>query len=680
MDHDLDLNEGSGESPEEDRTFIRFPEGDRLFPGTPFIRIPAAEGTGETTPREAINEISHFIDGGNGYGNDNERAAAKRTTLGLSFFGIETGATPPPPEGAALFDGKLITSNSPYNTLGQFHADGAAIDPFNTSGEDLLPYNRALSPNASGGVLGDGPDQIPVERSFISGDLRANEQVGLTAIHNLFVREHNVLVDEIAEALDNQTSPKLVELFNAYKDLVREEIAPDASDEAIRGEFLYEAARSVISAKQQVITYQEFLPLLVGDAVGSESTYNPEIDPSVSTEFANAAYRLGHTLLNNQLLQIDSNGFQEQLPLANAFFNPDFVSQNGVDNLLTGLIYQKSEDVDNLIVDGVRDFLFPAGTGGLDLAVVNIARGRDVGIPGYVEIYNQLFPATPITSFDNLPFREGVVDLFKQAYPFDDDPNTAIPSEEEALNQIDLWIAGISETSAPDQLLGPTFSAIVADQFTRSRDGDRFFYSNDEQGLGNPGSVLSIVTDAIGLDIKAITLSDVLQGNVDDPSLIPDDAFMVPFDNQVFGDDNDNVLQGTELRDLIDGQGGNDSIAGLEGDDILFGGSGNDVIEGGAGNDIIVGGVGNDIIVGGVGNDTYVFGSELLDGIPDVDAIEDFQSIDSFDFEGYLGAGGTVEFERVDPSFLQIKLNNEDLVNVLGDIDAAENQLNALSA
>lgn len=102
---------------------------------------------------------------------------------------------------------------------------------------------------------------------------------------------------------------------------------------------------------------------------------------------------------------------------------------------------------------------FPAGQGGFDLAAINIQRGRDVGLPGYVEVYNSLFPdEAPIRTFDDLDrvFGAEVADLFEQAY--------------DGVDQIDLWIGGISEIAGDNQgLLGPTFSAIIEDQFARLR-------------------------------------------------------------------------------------------------------------------------------------------------------------------------------------------------------------------
>lgn len=684
IDHDLDLNESSASHPGE-FTPIVVPFGDPTFPdGTilPFIRVTAAEGTGTgpDNPRQTTNEITSFIDASSVYGSEDERATFLR-----SFTG-----------------GQLKISISD---------NGEVLLPVNPVGDEALP-------NATGGTLGDF--------QYVAGDIRANEQVGLTAVHALFVREHNRLAADIYARLE-AGEPALVGLFDQFA------ATSDVTDtDVLKDEFVYQAARKVVGAQIQQITYKEFLPLLIGEGTLADyDGYKAYVSADISTEFANAAYRLGHTLLSNQLQQLSTNGLSETA-LVDAFFAPDKVQTGGIDATLRGLILQAAQEVDNLVVDGVRNFLFPAGTGGFDLAAINIARGRDTGLPSYVEVY-KLITGIEIQSFDDLPFREGLGGadgLFAQAY--------------DSVDQIDLWIGGISEQPASHGgLLGTTFSAIVADQFERVRDGDRFFYLNE--------------IDAIRLldpDFDNTTLSQVLRNNTDDAYLIQDNAFEVPYDNIISGDHLNNVLFGTHLDDLINGKEGRDIINGRRGDDIILGDQGNDMLSGGqgddtvlgglgqdrifgnrgsdvllggddrdtisggsgndtvvggrgddrlfggqgadqilgnAGNDLLVGGGGADTLDGGVGNDsfyggsgpdTFVFADDIFsDGMTDTDRIVGFQRGDTLDFSGY---SGSIDFNRVSRGFLEVELNGgEDTIQIFGSrsaLDVAQIQLASVIA
>ncbi|MEO1798805.1 MAG: peroxidase family protein [Cyanobacteria bacterium J06629_2] len=661
LDHDLGLSEGTNilqiqNETERSEANINIPildEDDPLrgdnFPAIPVSRIRAVEGTGkEDTPREVENEVTSYIDGSNGYGSTGVRAAAKRTDLGNSFFGQfgegeiqtdeqgrrfveieveeeegnvelvgneeeegEDSSAPRlyfPPEGESPFDGKLLVANDPYGTDGLVFESGS--DPTNTSGEILAPYNRADSPNADPDPDPD-PDtegRVPNDEEFISGDVRINEQSGLISIHTLLIREHNQVADKVTFHLDAGDDEALNDAFAEYREnILEEEEFADVSEEAIRGEFIYEASRAIVGAKNQVITYEEFLPLLVGNesAADLETIELDEelLSPGIAAEFSGAAYRLGHTLLSDQIRTVDGEGLGS-ISLREAFFTPQSISANGVDDILIGLNYQQSNDVDTRVIDGVRNNLFgPPGAGGLDLVAINIQRGRELGIPGYVEIYNQLNPDAPIEDFDDLDaiFGEELADRFESAY--------------ETVEQIDLWVGGLAEMPAEEgALLGPTIGAIVSDQFARLRDYDRFFY---ETQLEDEDSFLSIVDNAINSDVGDTRLADVIRSNVANPELVPDDAFTVPFTNEILGtvnsDRDSRQLIGSREADLIDGNSGNDAVRGGRGDDIIFGGAGNDSLFGERGADTLVGGAGNDVLEGatgdvfdgGTGNDRY---------------------------------------------------------------------------
>ncbi len=295
-----------------------------------------------------------------------------------------------------------------------------------TSPGDLLPFNENGLPNA--------PNSDP--SFFLAGDIRASEQVALAAMHTLFVREHNLWADH----------------FGALG-------LPD-------GDAIYQFARAVVAAEMQAITYREFLPVLLGnDALPPYRGYRPNVDPSIANEFATAGYRVGHTMLSPYLLRVQADGSTHpagDLPLAQAFFNPQELISIGVEPYLRGLSRQQAQEVDPFVIDDVRNFLFgPPGAGGLDLPSLNIQRGRDHGLPSYNET-RQALGRRRAASFADVSSDAEVRARLAEAYSSVDD--------------IDAWLGFLCEDHAPDAMVGRTLRALLGDQFRRLRDGDRFWY------------------------------------------------------------------------------------------------------------------------------------------------------------------------------------------------------------
>ncbi|MCK5814170.1 MAG: hypothetical protein KAH03_07915 [Cocleimonas sp.] len=356
----------------------------------------------------------------------------------------------------------------------------AFIDGSNIYGSDQETADKLRTFDGGKLLMGEA-NLLPTEDNgqFFSGDVRANEHAGLTAMHTIWAREHN----NVADKLTTQH--------------------PEWNDEKI-----YQEAREWVVAEMQAVTYNEFLPaLLGGDGAGEYTGYDSSVNPQISNTFATAAYRLGHTMLSPTLLRLDEEG-QEidagHLQLRDAFFQPQNVVESGVDPILRGLATQTAQAVDPMLVDDVRNFLFGApGAGGFDLASLNMQRGRDHGIAGYNDVREDLGLAR-IESFNDPIFQDGVGAKLASIYDSPDD--------------IDLWVAGLAENSQDDSLVGSTFSAILADQFTRLRDGDRFWYEN--QFSANDIDTLN-----------SIKLSDIIQRNADIEN-IQEDVFVAPAGNQ----------------------------------------------------------------------------------------------------------------------------------------------------
>jgi len=428
IDHDVDLTDGV--VPAEPAN-IAIPAGDPFFDpeGTGTVEMALNRSiydpqTGQSVddPRQQINEITAWIDASNVYGSDPERAAALRTLDGT---------------------GQLRTS------------EGA-----------LLPFNTAGLPNAGGSS----------SALFLAGDVRANEQVGLTAMHTLFVREHNRIARNLAAR--------------------RPELSGDA---------LYERARRLVGAEIQAITYREFLPALLGPgALAPYPGYRPEVDARIANEFSTAAYRFGHSALSPTLLRLDEQGAEVaegHLALRDAFFAPQrLIDEGGIEPVLRGLASQVCQSVDPLVIDDVRNFLFgPPGAGGFDLASLNIQRGRDHGLPSYNAVRRAL-GLRPARNFGDISSRPEIRRRLRSAYG--------------AVEAIDLWVGGLAEDPLPGAMVGELFRAILKDQFEALRDGDRFWYQR-------------VLSRQEQRQVEGTRLADIIRRNTSIGDEIPDDVFHV---------------------------------------------------------------------------------------------------------------------------------------------------------
>ncbi len=339
-------------------------------------------------------------------------------------------------------DGKLKTSagnNLPFNTLdGELESE---IDP-------TAPH------------MADDVGMSP--KLFVAGDVRANENLLLIGMHTLFVREHNRLCDELILANPTWTD-----------------------------EMLYQHARRLVIGMLQAIVYEEWLPAMgvhVPDYAGYDATQNPNI----FNVFSASAFRLGHTLLNSNIQRMDNEGNmipQGDIGLLSAFFNPlEFIDGGGMDPLFKGMAAKIQQEMDAKVIDDVRNFLFgPPGAGGLDLAAININRGRERGIPDFNKVRED-FGLTPYTTISELCSNPEAVAALTTLYGDVDD--------------IDSWVGMLAEDHMSDALFGPTIMKIMEEQFKIIRDGDRFYYEVDA-GLSTEEKAM----------IKQTTMHDLVMHN-----------------------------------------------------------------------------------------------------------------------------------------------------------------------
>ncbi|KAM3932563.1 peroxidasin homolog isoform 2-T2 [Leptodactylus fuscus] len=414
-----------------------------------FVRSSPVCGSGMTSllmnsvyPREQMNQLTSYIDASNVYGSSDHEAQEIRDSA--SHRGL-------------LKQGIVQRSGKP-----------------------LLPFASGPPTEC---MRDENESPIPC---FLAGDFRANEQLGLTSMHTVWFREHNRIAAELLR-------------LNPHWD----------------GDSIYHEARKIVGAQMQHITYTHWLPKIFGEVgmrmLGEYSGYDPNVNSGILNEFATAAFRFGHTLINPILYRLDEN-FQPipqgHLPLHRAFFSPyRIVNEGGIDPLLRGLfgVSGKMRVTSQLLNTELTEKLFSmAHAVALDLAAINIQRGRDHGIPPYHD-FRVFCNLSSVHTFDDLRNEIKNPDVIEKLRRLYGSP----------LN-IDLFPALMAEDIIPGSRLGPTLMCLLTTQFRNLRNGDRFWYEN-------PG----VFTPAQLTQLKQTSLARVICDNSDNITKVQPDVFKV---------------------------------------------------------------------------------------------------------------------------------------------------------
>jgi hypothetical protein len=447
IDHDLDLTPDGGASFD-----IPVAAGDPIGPSAlPFTRSQTDPATGTSTanPLQQVTTVTSYLDLSQVYGSSQTVADALRT-----------------------FQGGLLKT-SPGNML-----------PYDNTNYFTPAQITALN-------MANDAQAVPQGQLFATGDVRGNENVELTALQTLFLRNHNRIAQSLQKA------------------------HPKWTDEQ-----LYQEARKLNIAQYQSIVYNGWIPAVLGtNALPSYSGYKPGVDATIANEFSTVAFRFGHSLLSSNIERATNQGTDipdvspdgSSIPLSLDFFDPNILNPSGVVDPLTGHTSSDigailkgdadgvSQATDLLAINDVRNLLFGnGGFGGEDLMARDVQRDRDNGIPDYNTLRVAMgLPA--VTSFSQITKDVKVQQELAQAYPG-------------GVNTIDAFEGGLAEDHVRGSDVGPLFQAVMVNQFTRLRNGDRFYYQNEhlnqeEQNILGQGNMLAKV-------IEANTTITNLQSNV----------------------------------------------------------------------------------------------------------------------------------------------------------------------
>ena len=202
----------------------------------------------------------------------------------------------------------------------------------------------------------------------MAGDERVNEQIHLTLLHTLYVRDHNRIATGLGQ------------------------LNPHWDDERI-----YQETRHIVAGVTQHITLNEFLPLLLGDDLvnrynlteshGYWNGYDPDVHMGPSHGFSVGAFRFGHTFIQGFVRRYNKyHEFLGEDLLRNLLRQPFIVYEPGkLDELIIGMLNTPSQTFDPFITQEVSGHLFqqPEMMFGLDLPAINLQRGREQALPGY---------------------------------------------------------------------------------------------------------------------------------------------------------------------------------------------------------------------------------------------------------------------------------------------------------
>ena len=181
-------------------------------------------------------------------------------------------------------DSSMVYGSDEEDALELRQLEGGLMKTYRSDGatKELLPQEEGELEGEECAIE-NSRKEAEDRKCFKAGDSRSNEHTGLTAYHTVWMREHNRLARELSF------------------------LNPHWEDER-----LYQEARRILAAEMQHITYNEWLPIVLGPeymaeldilplAHGYSSNYNEKINPTILNSFSTAAFRFGHTLIQGMM-------------------------------------------------------------------------------------------------------------------------------------------------------------------------------------------------------------------------------------------------------------------------------------------------------------------------------------------------------------------------------------------
>eukprot|EP00737_Agarophyton_chilense_P000910 gb/GEZJ01001013.1/.p1 GENE.gb/GEZJ01001013.1/~~gb/GEZJ01001013.1/.p1 ORF type:complete len:570 (-),score=63.46 gb/GEZJ01001013.1/:395-2104(-) len=329
---------------------------------------------------------------------------------------------------------------------------------------NFLPYNT--------GGFTNSPSRT--KDFYLAGDTRVNEHAMLTILHTIFVREHNHICSQL----------QLVPFLAAR--------SPSA---------LYETARAINIAQYQKIIYEEWLPLMLGRSMKKYQGYQATVNPTVSVEFSTAGFRVGHTMVGNGVSRMDAFGRRTNIAMQDMFFSGSNLKGGDIEQFVRGAMKTRAQQVDTKTVDALRNFLFSnvRGEEGIDLVALNLQRGRDHNIARYKQLRQFLTGVGP-SSFSDISRDRSKQTLLETAY--------------DKVEDVEAWVGLMAEDNSFSSPMGATNTELWRREFERLRDGDRWFYLDEERhGAIGEGVLSALPLIRAGIFSSAPLVGQILRRN-----------------------------------------------------------------------------------------------------------------------------------------------------------------------
>src|SRR5215831_12462506 len=326
-------------------------------------------------PLVRVDPYGNFVPGPNGFA---------QLIVNLGPDGLAQTADDVLLEGNPAANGGLGVSTVTARRTGQLFLTDIAqsANPFSSTGAPLTPDADTTIGDDNNPLTYD--DEL-LARHFMAGDGRVNENIGLTAVHHMFHAEHNRQVNDIKTTI---LASGDVAFLNQWLATPVTAIPANPATLVWDGERLFQAAKFATEMQYQHLVFEEFahtVQPMIDPFFAPTQVYDTEINPAIVAEFAHTVYRFGHSMLLETIDRLDPNFVSTEIGLITAFLNPLAFNENGTltpeeaaGAIVRGTTRQIGNEIDEFKTEAMRNNLLGLP---LDLGAINMARGRDTGIP-----------------------------------------------------------------------------------------------------------------------------------------------------------------------------------------------------------------------------------------------------------------------------------------------------------